>query len=120
MKGQSPADWRQMLLLEHKLDANDHMVPLNGTREPPDAFERRMRDAGVGITAFSGLRTADGKTYVEYDTGEYELYDNLTDPSQLKNGYNTAPSDLKTRLSGWLGTLRTASGTSLRQAESSR
>ncbi|HEV8692399.1 MAG TPA: sulfatase [Ideonella sp.] len=120
MKGQSPTDWRQMLLLEHKLDADDHLVPLDGTREPPDAFERRMRDAGVGITAFSGLRTADGKTYVEYDTGEYELYDNLTDPSQLKNGYNTAPSDLKTRLSGWLGTLRTASGTSLRQAESSR
>ena len=121
MKGQTPTDWRQMLLLEHKTDDDDHLVPLDGTREPPDPFESGLGGGGVGITAFSGLRTADGKTYVEYETtGEYELYDNLGDSAQLRNSYSTAPSDLKARLSGWLGNLRTASGTGLRQAESSR
>jgi arylsulfatase A-like enzyme len=116
LAGQTPSDWRQTLLLEHKSDApDDKLAPLSGTLEPLDPFQ--TAGAGPNITGFSGLRTADGLTYIEYETGEFELYDNATDAAQLNNIYAGATADLKARLSNWLGSLKTASGSALRQAE---
>jgi N-acetylglucosamine-6-sulfatase len=59
------------------------------------------------------------RTYVEYDTGERELYELQADPHQLENVYSSADPALKTRLSNWLGTLRDAAGAELRAAEES-
>jgi N-acetylglucosamine-6-sulfatase len=122
LKGQTPADWRQALLLEHKtVKANDdQQLASDGTREPADPFDKVVGagDDRPNIAPFSGLRTVDGTTYIEYeDGGGFEMYDNKTDPAQLTNIYNAAPADVKARLSGWLSDLKGASGTRLRQAE---
>lgn len=117
LQGQSPADWRRVLLLEHKPDNNDERLaaPRVGVLEPDDPFD--TAGDGPNITAFTGLRTADGLTYIEYDNGEFELYDNAADPNQLANGYAGASSDTKTRLTNWVGSLKNASGHTLRLAE---
>jgi N-acetylglucosamine-6-sulfatase len=67
-----------------------------------------------GIPTFYGLRTADQKTYVEYVTGEVELYDITTDPYQLNNLGNQAPSTTIGPLSGRLATLKTCRGAACR------
>jgi N-acetylglucosamine-6-sulfatase len=115
--GQSAGEWRDALLLEHKTDApDDKLAPLSGTREPLDAFQA-AGGGGPNIAAFTGLRTADGHTYLEYETGEFELYDNVGDPVQATNIYPGAPADMKSRMASWLGSLKAAKGTTLRQAE---
>jgi arylsulfatase A-like enzyme len=58
-----PGPGRQDFLLEH------------------DAFGNPNRL----VPAYCGLRTADGFVYVEYVTGETELYDLTNDPDQLRN-----------------------------------
>lgn len=116
LKGQTPSSWRQVLLLEHKSDVPDGLWLLDGTREPADPFDLNG-GAGINITSFSGLRTVAGHTYVEYDTSEFELYDNTADPAQLTNLYPSASADLKSRLAARLAALKTASGAGLRQAE---
>ncbi|MFO1337094.1 MAG: sulfatase [Burkholderiaceae bacterium] len=112
LRGQTPAAWRQAMLLAHRQVT---VVPpfVDGNIEPPDPLEI----AGVAVTNFTGLRTADGHTYIEYRTGEFELYDNLADPDQLKNRHAMASARLKARLAAWLAALRNASGEALRQAE---
>jgi hypothetical protein len=124
MKGQTPASWRQVVLLEHKSDVADGITAraapspaLAGTLEPPDAFDLTLGGVGPGITSFSGLRTADGLTYVAYDTGEFEIYDNLSDAAQITNSYPSTSADQKARLAKWLASLKSAGGASLRQAE---
>jgi arylsulfatase A-like enzyme len=56
-------------------------------------------------------------TYVEYVTGDRELYDNVADPYQLQNGYCASSAALRNALSGLLGQLRGCSGASCRQIE---
>jgi N-acetylglucosamine-6-sulfatase len=57
-----PALWRQVVLLQHRL--NRKTIPL--------------------IPDYKGLRTPNC-TYVQYDTGEQELYNIQQDPEQLQN-----------------------------------
>ena len=57
---------------------------------------------GGAIPDFSGIRTANWK-YLEYDTGEIELYDLENDPYEMQNlayveAYSTIMADLATRL----------------------
>lgn len=123
-RGEAPAEWRQVLLLEHKPDKNDEaarrvsrFVATSG-REPPDPMDLVAAGGdGMDITSFSGLRTAAGVTYIEYDTGEREYYDRAVDPAQLDNAYARTPTDQRARLADWLAALRSASGEALRQAE---
>lgn len=118
LAGQTPSSWRQVLLLEHKPDTpDDRLPPAAGTLEPLDPFQVSGL-AGVNIDAFTGVRTDDGYTYLEYSTGEFELYDNNADPDQLNSNYAGASADLKNRLAAWVKSLATASGAALRQAES--
>jgi N-acetylglucosamine-6-sulfatase len=55
---------------------------------------------GKSDTWFSGIRTSDGKKYLEYEGGLRELYDLNTDLYELKNSYNAAtpPKTLAARL----------------------
>jgi N-acetylglucosamine-6-sulfatase len=126
LKGESPTLWRQVVLLEHKQEKAGENVILNQENkllEPPDPFDLQMspqankRSKDPKITAFNGLRSADGYTYVQYSNGDRELYDNATDPLQLNNAYNTAPDELKTKFANWLSALVTTGGETLRQAE---
>lgn len=119
LQGKTPRPWRQVLLLEHKPDATDPLLtpPASGLREPADLFDLSLAGVTMDITAFSGLRTADGLTFVEYSTGEHELYDRATDPDQLDNAWSRTATDLQQRLSTLLSRLVTASGAALRQIE---
>ena len=55
--------------------------------------------------------------YVEYKTGEHELYDLEDDPYELHNEYRAAPADLKKRLAAQLDSLRKCVAAECRAAE---
>jgi len=98
-----PPQWRQAFLTEHFVDARGQAGGRPGRR-------------GGGAPAFSGLRTRDAK-YVEYATGERELYDLRADPYELRNLAATAPQELLSRLAARLAELRQCGGRSCRKAE---
>lgn len=111
--------WRQALLLEHgfpdETPASPAAIDEDGEEDAdPSAQAEPPRAAPV----FQGLRTASRLTYVEYVTGERELYDLTTDPHQLQNGYNTADPALIARLAAWLNVLRGCAGATCRSGES--
>jgi N-acetylglucosamine-6-sulfatase len=66
---------------------------------------------------FYGIRTGDGRKYLEYEGGFRELYDLNADPYELKNSYNAAtpPVGLASRLEALKSC--TDATTSCRQAE---
>jgi N-acetylglucosamine-6-sulfatase len=131
-KGQSVSPWRQALLLEHKeskFESKTRMQDVisgKGLTEPPDPFDVQGKAAkkdgkdkkdNIKTTTFNGLRTLDGYTYIDYITGEHELYDNNADPLQMQNIYDTAPADLKNKLAGWMNALLPLGGENMRQTE---
>ncbi len=71
---------------------------------------------GRGIPEFHGLRTAK-YTYVEYRTGEKELYDLDADPYELTNTASTAPAAFLSTLATRVAAMKTAGGTAFRTAE---
>ncbi|WP_062436644.1 sulfatase family protein [Herbidospora daliensis] len=90
-----PVPWRDALLVE---------------------FQRPPYADGGCPPSYAALRTAD-HTYVEYATGERQLYDNLADPHQLHNLVGSVDRTLQSYLASRLGTLRTCSGASCRKAD---
>ena len=62
------------------------------------------------------LRTED-YLYVEYKTGEHELYDLRKDPYEMRNRYEMASPDLKKRLEAQLDALRKCTADECRAAE---
>lgn len=116
LSGKKPGAWRKALLLEHKQGVVPDRGRASSLLEPPDPHDLQTALTGEAPD-FSGLRTADLFTYVEYVTGEHELYDLGKDPAQLTNVYNDSAPKLKTKLSAWLSVLRGAAGDQLRRAE---
>lgn len=118
-----PAAWRQAYLVEHTLPVRERERrprsggDRDGTREPPDLFELAQpgRDK-LQIPTYAALRTVD-YLYVEYATGERELYDLLADPNQLHNLAATADPALLGELSPRLAELRGCAGAACRAAE---
>lgn len=113
LRGQTPPVWRQALLLER--ESNEKLTRTKGTEEPLDPFDVTPQKIRLG--AFKGLRTSSGLTYIQYKTGEFELYDDTLDPYQLTNSYSQAPISLRQSLARWTAQLRTASGAALRVVE---
>jgi hypothetical protein len=73
--------------------------------------------AGVsGEPAFEAVRTGTHK-YVEYDTGEVELYDLTTDPYELESLHETADPALVEDLKARLEALKSCSEEGCREAE---
>jgi arylsulfatase A-like enzyme len=68
-------------------------------------------------TPIYGIRTSEGKKYLEYGDGFKELYDLKSDPYEMSNSYNaaSAPAELASRLRALKGcagaTCRSAEGT---------
>lgn len=89
----SRQSWRKAFLLEHYG---------NTTRDP--------------VPIYLGLRTTRLK-YVEYRTGERELYDLLVDPDELNNQIETADPTMVTKLSVWLNRLHSCAGENCRRIE---
>jgi N-acetylglucosamine-6-sulfatase len=94
----SDPSWRDSLLLEGYDDGFGKKAYV-----PPD---------------FKAIRTSHGRTYVEYETGEGELYDLRTDPRQLRSVHDEPERAVEvSALSARLQALKYCSGEACRSAE---
>ena len=115
---QAKENWRSAFLIEAATELGPTAVPpMSGDRMPED-WQRAPRE-DWGRPGLEAVRTAD-HLYVEYGTGERELYDLREDPYQLNNRYDDADPELLRRLKERLAVLRSCSGTDCREAEDAR
>ncbi len=103
-----PDQWRQALAIEHYREQPDGLP-----QAPP---ERRPAVGGGGIPEFHGIRARD-LVYVEYVSGERELYDLRRDPHQMQSLHAAVDPGLARRLSVHLGELTRCGGAACRTAE---
>jgi N-acetylglucosamine-6-sulfatase len=125
-----PENWRQAFLVEAMAESaevppsvdDQSLIPLlTGDTQPPEDTRRSspldeapLKDAGrPGLEA---IRTED-HLYVEYETGESELYELRKDPYELNNVYEDTDLDHLWRLEGWLEALRDCVGEECRTVE---
>lgn len=134
--GTPRSSWRQAYLVEHWPEE----ASADSTREPTDADQATggaalgagrggLADGGArggvsrarpgAIPEFHALRTAT-HTYVEYVTGERELYDLAADPFELNNLAATADSALLQSLASRLKLMVSCKAASCREAEARR
>jgi hypothetical protein len=97
LSGSDPS-WRDSLLLEGYDDGFGKKAYV-----PPD---------------FEAIRTSEGRTYVEYETGEREMYDLRTDPRQLRSEHDEPERAVEeAALSARLEIPKYCSGEACRSAE---
>jgi arylsulfatase A-like enzyme len=128
-----PQDWRRRFLIEGVaersgvpqppfLDESEVTPILTGDPLPENwrrtSVARARTSEKWGRPWMKALRTEE-HLYVEYKTGERELYDIEEDPYELRNLYATAPPDLKRRLEGQLDARRQCAAEDCRAAEDS-
>jgi N-acetylglucosamine-6-sulfatase len=112
-----PDEWRSAFLVEAAtelggaeadptVDDGSPELPLSGDPSP---------ERWWGHPALEALRTED-ELYVEYETGERELYDLEVDPYQLDNRYEVSDPDLA-KYERWLAALGECAGATCRTAE---
>ena len=125
-----PQDWRQAFLVESIAESaeipssvvgNAPLRLLTGDTQPSEDWRRasplqRSSIKEAGRPAFKAVRTED-HLYVEYATGESELYDLDKDPYELHNEYKNTDLDQLWRYEGWLDDLRDCAGEECRAAE---
>jgi N-acetylglucosamine-6-sulfatase len=126
LDGDPPAAWRHGFLVEHY----GRTLPSEwGTTEPvaveeatqDEELEEADGDEVTGITPvgsppYLGIRT-EQYLYVEYASGERELYDMQADPYQLQNLAATADPALLADLAAGLDHLRLCAGADCRGTE---
>ena len=100
--------WRQSFLIERRQFEAQYVELAERLDMPAAELERSAQ--------FDGIRTADW-AYVEYGTGELELYDLARDPDQLDNVIDTADPALVAALAARLAELRTCRGAECRGLE---
>ena len=112
----APEDhWRSAFLVEAAADLGSKAAqPLSG--DPVPGGGRSAPRGDWGRPDLEAVRTKD-HLYVEYKTGERELYDLGEDPHQLSNRYGKAAPGTLRRLEGRLAALRACSGAGCRAAE---
>jgi arylsulfatase A-like enzyme len=112
----SEQDWRSAFLVEAATEilGPTAVPPLSGDPLPED-WRHAPREEW-GRPGLEAVRTGD-HLYVEYGTGERELYDLRKDPYQLDNLYESADPDLLKRLKERIAVLRGCSGTECHEAE---
>ena len=102
------SEWRHAFLVEHKNDlaptAHDEQLPLPQRAQVPN------------IPTYQAMRTGN-YTYVEYETGEKELYNINLDRYQLHNLASTAAPALLQQFAARLSELRTCKADSCRAIE---
>jgi N-acetylglucosamine-6-sulfatase len=124
-------DWRQRFLVEAVAERGSVPRPpfVDESRVVPlvtgDPLPRDWRRTSTGRAKSSetwgrpwlkALRT-ERHLFVEYKTGEHELYDLEGDLHQLENIYEEAPEDLLKRLNAQLDSLRQCEAEACRSAE---
>jgi N-acetylglucosamine-6-sulfatase len=111
-----PGEWRSAFLVEAASElGEDSRLPLSGDARPGED-RRSVPGANWGRPGLEAVRTAD-HLYVEYETGERELYDLKEDPYQLRNWYDTADPNLVRRMEERLETLRGCAGATCEATE---
>ena len=127
----APAGAGPALPLSPERDESGWTAP-PGTLEPPDLMQTWTRSSGTSragessrskgkeraVPNFEGIRTSTA-LYVEYESGERELYDLVTDPWELRNLAGRSDPALLARYSSWLAALRACTGASCRTADAS-
>ena len=93
LQGQKPSSWRDDFLIEH-------WAPQGASTEDENS---------AAIPDYAGVRTA-RHVYVEYVTGETELYDLQNDPYQLTSLHATASNSVVAPLKSRLNALRNCAG----------
>ncbi len=113
-------EWRHAILVEHEPAATAVGTARPTPTRPPAGFEPLDPQDQAGVTrtipAYRAVRT-ERYTYVEYDTGERELYDLDRDPDELESIHGTAEPALVARLAKILADLRRCSGRACLAAE---
>jgi N-acetylglucosamine-6-sulfatase len=127
----SLGSWRQLFLIENgmitaQVETRQARLVLNTPPEllePPDADDEvleatpsAVQRARLGIPAFRGFYTSD-YSYVEYITGEKELYDLKKDPYQLQNLASKADPGLLAQFSARLKSMTTCAAENCRSTE---
>lgn len=106
LRGETPAAWRRSFLVEHRGIDKSRVYPGIGEALPVPDYQALRCGPGSG-----------NLLYVEYQTGERELYDLATDPHELDNLAAATPETAIAQLSARLGNLRRCSGVGCRAAE---
>jgi arylsulfatase A-like enzyme len=106
--GATEQAWRESFLIERRQFEAQYVELAERLGAPVDELDQSAQ--------FDGIRTAEW-TYVEYGTGERELYDLARDPHQLDNVVETADPALVAALAARLAELRTCSGAECRRLE---
>jgi N-acetylglucosamine-6-sulfatase len=138
LRGRAPSRWRHAYLVEHRNEtgtapagrpAPDEPSPL----EPPDPEQvvtslplnrRGVRDSELlkrlgKVPEYAAVRTT-RYLYVEYVTGDRELYDTSTDPDEIDNLAGRAPAGLQHSLATRLHQLERCHAASCRRIEDRR
>src|SRR5918997_1127856 len=129
LRGEEATPWRSAVLLEvprqegsggegnGKAKAKGKAKGKTGEGKEGKTGAGGVPKAGPGgAGAFEAVRTEAHK-YVEYQSGERELYDLETDPYELDNAYETADPSLVEDLKTTLDALRSCSEETCREAE---
>lgn len=121
LHGAAPTSWRQAVFLEHAADVPGNALAraaVASTLEPDDLLFAPAPAPAVlaGPPPFDGVRTA-RYTYVEYQSGEKELYDHQTDPAQLANIATTADPMIVAGLAAVVRAMHGCQGDACRTAE---
>lgn len=119
----STQPWRDAYLVEHWQEndgpGNRDGAPLEPgdlDQTSPTTTVRRSRASLNNIPEYHAVRT-DQYVYIEYSTGERELYDVKADPYELHNIVTTASPQLVRRLQTELAALKGCKAESCRVAE---
>ena len=100
--------WRESFLIERRQFEGQYVGLAENLGMSPDELDRSAQFDGIRTTAW---------TYVEYGTGERELYELAADPHQLDNVVETADQALVEALAERLAELRTCRGAECRRLE---
>ena len=95
--GQTPSNWRELALIEHKnptWSATDPDKSIKPLLDPPSYEALAMGSS----------------TYVEYETGEHEYHDHATDPDELTNTFPALPTATQSSLHDSLLAAKTCKG----------
>ncbi len=120
-----PSDWRRNFLIDHWREVYTSAHPANAARggalEPSELGGERQSGKGKSDRTpnWHGLRNT-RYVYIEYSTGEKELYDLKLDPAELNNISGSASEVLLASLHERLTALRTCRGARCRAIEDER